>query len=179
MVGCRGDRRTSLRRPEEGARGLRAGAQAPGAGSLIMDPKVVLSKSAKGREEIETRKHKLEARTRQVLITVNGKLTAGELAAQFGPSVDVNGILDQLVRDGFAEPAGNPADRLKQVRAELAALVSASLGPAGDDIAMKIEAFKTLEEMRAYLESRRAMLDGALGKTKAAAFWAKANALMG
>ena len=42
-----------------------------------MDPKSVLSKTSKGREEIETRKHKLDQRMRMLLITVNGKHTAG------------------------------------------------------------------------------------------------------
>ena len=37
-----------------------------------MEPKTVLSKTDKGREEIETRKYKLDQSLRAVLITVNG-----------------------------------------------------------------------------------------------------------
>jgi hypothetical protein len=143
-----------------------------------MDPNTVLSKSAKGREEIETRKHKLEQRLRTVLITINGKLTAAELAKQFSNMSDIQAVLERLVREDFAQPALDPAGRLKAARAELAALISSSLGPAGDDIAIKVEAARSIDELRAYLESRRALLDGALGKEKAAAFWARAGALL-
>lgn len=142
-----------------------------------MDDKTILSKTAKGREEIETRKYKLDQRLRAVLIMVNGKLTAGELARQFAQTADIDALLERLAREEFVQPALDPAARLTPARTELAALIAAALGPAGDDIAMKIEGAKTIEELRAYLESRRAVLDGALGKAKAAAFWAKAAAL--
>lgn len=143
-----------------------------------MDPHSVLSKTAKGREEIETRKHRLEQRLRQLLITVNGKLSAGELAGQFRHLGDVAPLLDQLARDGFVEAARDPADRLKQAQRELSALISEGLGPSGDDVAIRIEAAKTLEDLRAYLESRRAMLDDALGKVRAPAFWTKVSSLI-
>jgi hypothetical protein len=143
-----------------------------------MDDKTILSKTAKGREEIETRKHKLEQRLRAVLITVNGKLTAGELAKQFSSMSDLPAALEKLVREGFAQQALDPAVRLKQARAELAALITASLGPQGDSIAMKVESAKTLEELRAYLESKRAFFDEVL-REKKAAFWARAAELTG
>jgi hypothetical protein len=143
-----------------------------------MDQNTVLSKSAKGKEEIDTRKYKLDQRLRSVLITVNGKLTVGELATQFAQMADINAVLDKLLREGFVqEPVADAGARLKQAQSELTALIAASLGPAGDDIAMKIEGTKTIEELRSYLESHRAGLDGALGKANAAAFGAKAAAL--
>lgn len=113
-----------------------------------------------------------------MLITVNGKLTAAELAAQLGKAGDVAAMLDQLLREQFVERALDPAARLKEARSELASLIVAALGPPGDEIAMRIESAKTLEALRDYLEARRAMLDGALGK-RAAGFWAKAAALLG
>ena len=145
-----------------------------------MDQNAILSKSAKGKEEIDTRKYKLDQRLRSVLITVNGKLTVGELAKQFAQMADIQAALEKLLREGFVQaPLADDGARLKEAAQELAALVCASLGPAGDDIAMKIEGAKTLAELRAYLEARRAMLDSALGKAKAEAFWSKANTLTG
>jgi hypothetical protein len=141
-----------------------------------MDPKTVLSKTDKGREEIETRKYKLDQRLRAVLITVNGKLTAGELVRQFSQATDINAQLEKLLRDGFVQQPLDDSARLKQTQMELGALISATLGPAGDNIALKIEGAKSVAELRAYLESRREVLDGAL-KDKAAAFWAKVAAL--
>jgi primosomal protein N' len=143
-----------------------------------MDPNTVLSKTAKGREEVETRKYKLEQRLRAVLITVNGKLTAGEVARQFSQTTDINAQLEKLLREGFVQEPADDSGRLKQARAALSALISAALGPDGENIAIKIEGAKSMEELRAYLESRRALLDGVLGKDKTAAFWAKVAALL-
>jgi hypothetical protein len=142
-----------------------------------MDPQAVLSKTAKGREEVETRSYKLDQRQRMLLITVNGKLTAAELVAQFSKSGDATPLLEQLLRDGFVAEAGDPAAKLQRAQKELVAIVAEALGPNGDDIALKIEAAKSLEDLRAYLESRRTMLDNALGKARAPAFWTKVNSL--
>jgi hypothetical protein len=143
-----------------------------------MEPNTVLSKTDKGREEIETRKYKLDQRLRAVLITVNGKLTAGELVRQFSQATDINAQLEKLLREGFVQQPLDDSARLKQARAGIGALISEALGPDGEGIALKVESAKSTEELRAYLESRRDMLDGALGKEKAAAFWAKAAALL-
>jgi hypothetical protein len=143
-----------------------------------VDPKTVLSKTDKGRDEIETRKYKLDQRLRAVLITVNGKLTAGELVRQFSQTTDINAQLDKLVREGFVQQPLDDSARLKQARAGISALISAALGPDGEGIALKVESAKSTEELRAYLESRRDMLDGALGKEKAAAFWARIATLL-
>jgi hypothetical protein len=143
-----------------------------------MDQGTVLWKTAKGREEVETRKYKLEQRVRTVLITVNGKATVAQLKDQLGMA-DLEAVLERLLREEFVQRALDPAARLQQARAEVARLISVALGPAGDDIAIKVEGAKTLEDLRAYLESRRALLDGALGKDKAAAFWARVAALTG
>ena len=143
-----------------------------------MDPQSVLSKTAKGKEEIDTRKYKLDQRQRMLLITVNGKLTAGELVTQFAKSGDVGPMLDQLLRDGFIQQALDPAAKLQRARKEISATLSSALGPDADAIAMKVEAAKTLDELRAYLESRRDMLDTALGKARAPAFWAKVTSLL-
>jgi len=142
-----------------------------------MDPKTVLSKTDKGREEIETRKYKLDQRLRAVLITVNGKLTAAELVRQFSQATDINAQLEKLLREGFVQQPLDDSARLKQIQQELGALISAALGPGGDSIALKIEGAKSAAELRTYLESRRDMLDGALGKDRAAAFWAKVATL--
>ena len=43
---------------------------------------------------------------------------------------------------------------------------------------MKIEAAKSLDELRQFLESRRAMLDSVLGKARAPAFWTEVSSLL-
>ena len=145
---------------------------------MALAPDAVLTKTPKGREEIETRQHKLEQKVRMLLITVNGKLTVRDLAAQLARSGDVTPLLEQLLKDGFIEQALDPAARLKRAKTELVAVIADALGPSGDDIAIKIEGAKGLEDLRAYLESRRAMLDNALGKVRSPTFWTKVNSLL-
>jgi hypothetical protein len=66
-----------------------------------MNPESVLEKTARGVEEIETRKHKLDPKLRPILISVNGKLKAGELASQFSQHGDAAPLLDELLKQGF------------------------------------------------------------------------------
>ena len=155
-----------------------------------MNPESVLEKTTKGVEEIETRKHKLDAKLRPILISVNGKLKAAELASQFAALGDANALLDDLLKQGFVRgAAGTPATaagggaadpaKLKQAIAEAARFISEALGPGGDAINMKIEAAKSLDELNKFLDSRRDALDSALGKVKAAQFWQKIGPLLG
>src|SRR5688572_24766435 len=70
-----------------------------------MNPDSVLAKTDKGTREIETRENKLDHRLRALLIMVNGKATAAELAKKFEQVGDILPMLDQLVAQGFvAEP---------------------------------------------------------------------------
>ena len=145
---------------------------------MALAPDSVLAKTPKGRDEIETRQHKLEQKLRMLLITVNGKLTAAELAAQFAKSGDVMPLLEQLLRDGFIQQAIDPAAQLARARTGISAALTDALGPEAESIAIKIEAAKSLEELRGYLDSRRSALDTMLGKARAPIFWKKVDPLL-
>ena len=157
-----------------------------------MDLKAILSKTAKGLEEIETRKYRLEQRKRAVLIVVNGKASAAELMQKFEAVGDISPLLEQLLADGFVAvgaaaaskasaaapaPAASDGD-FPGVRAQLARAITDALGPEGDAITEKVEACRTRQELKNYLDTRRAILEVALGR-KGAAFWAKAKELLG
>lgn len=152
-----------------------------------MNLKAILSKTAKGMEEIETRKHKLDQRSRALLIVVNGKSSAAELLKKFEQMGDVSPMLEQLLANGFvAEGAGAaafpaaaaPQGDFKAARAQLSRAMTDALGPDGDVITEQIEACRTAQDLKNYLDTKRAMLDAALGR-KAAPFWAKAKELLG
>ena len=74
-----------------------------------MDLQAVLSKTDKGVEEIETRKHKLEAKLRTLLIVVNGKSTAAELVQSLAQLGDVTPLIERLLAEGFVREAAAPA----------------------------------------------------------------------
>jgi hypothetical protein len=158
-----------------------------------VNPESVLEKTTKGAEEIETRKHKLDAKLRPLLIAVNGKDKAGDVAARFAQLGDAGAMLDELLNQGFVRlaaggasasgPASLPgaADpaKLKRAVAEASRFISDSLGPGGDAITEKLEQSKSLAELNAFLDKRRDMLEQALGKAKAAQFWQKIGPLLG
>jgi hypothetical protein len=56
----------------------------------------VLQKTEKGVEEVETRRHKLDQRLRNILIVVNGKATGAELVQKFQQIGDMTPVLEQL-----------------------------------------------------------------------------------
>lgn len=158
-----------------------------------MNLNAILAKTAKGIEEIETRRYRLEPRKRALLIVVNGKASAAELMKKFEAMGDVSPMLEQLLADGFVAeaaavaPAGAAAARaapqagggdFRVVRAQLSRAITDALGPGGDPITEKIEDCGSLQELKNYLDTRRAMLDAALGR-KGAAFWARAKELLG
>jgi hypothetical protein len=166
-----------------------------------MGPNSVLAKTDKGNREIETRENKLDHRLRALLIMVNGKATTAELAKKFEQLGDITPMLSQLVSQGFiveaggtasaaaaprpaaapaapARPTTGPAAGLgdvKRAQSELCMHLRNVLGPDADALTAKIEACKTIEELRAYFAAQRGTLDEWLGKSKSAAFWAKAD----
>lgn len=141
-----------------------------------MNPDSVLSKTPKGVQEIETRAQRLDQRLRALLITVNGKATAGEIARQFEKLGDVTPALQQLLDQGYIA-ASLPASplELKRAQAALCTQLSHLLGPDADAITAMLEKCTSMQEMRQFLQERRALLDEALGKSKSAQFWAKAD----
>jgi hypothetical protein len=71
-----------------------------------MEPDSVLANTAKGRDEIETRRYGLNFRLRQALILVDGRSTAVQLVARAAGLGDIAPLLRQLYRDGFIEAVG-------------------------------------------------------------------------
>lgn len=147
-----------------------------------MNPDSVLSKTEKAVHELETRANGLDQRLRTLLIMVNGKATAGEIATKLEKVGDVRPLLQQLLAQGFITESGRPASaatgggaELRRAQSELCTHLSHALGPDADAITAKLEECKSLPEMRQFLQERRALLDQALGRTKAAQFWAKAE----
>lgn len=143
-------------------------------------PDSVLAKTQKAFQELETRANKLDQRLRTLLIMVNGKATAGEIARQFEKVGDVTPLLQQLLEQGYvAESEAAPsAAELKRAQLELCSHLSNLLGPDADPITGRLEKCKSVAEMRQFLQERRAVLDQALGKTKSGQFWAKADAYL-
>jgi hypothetical protein len=142
-----------------------------------MNLQAVLQKTEKGVEEVKTRAHKLEQRLRMLLIVVNGKATGADLAQQFESIGDITPMLEQLVAQGFVRESAGAAD-FKDIRIRLSQALTDAMGPAGDAIVMQLQECRDLEALRAFVEGRREMLQGAYGK-RLDKFVALSKALLG
>lgn len=72
-----------------------------------MNPQARFVKTDKGHDEIKSRTHRLEARSRQLLVMVDGGKAAGDLlqtAKGFGGSAE---LLLSLLKDGFIREAAD------------------------------------------------------------------------
>ena len=153
-----------------------------------MDKSRIYRKTPKGAEAIAQRDRALQPRLRSLLILVDGKRSAADLA-QMAPG-GFDEAMDQLVQLGLVEAAeagpapvttapaplaAAPADapaRLPLAEAKRLAVrrLSDLLGPLSDDICMRIEGARTASEFMAFVHKAEQMIDANLGSARAQEF---------
>jgi hypothetical protein len=69
-----------------------------------MDAALILAKTEKGQEELQSRRHGLSQRLRTVLVMVDGRMSVGVLLTRLNGLSGVQAALAQLVTDGFLSP---------------------------------------------------------------------------
>lgn len=82
-----------------------------------MDSQAIVVKTAKGVEEVETKKHGLLPRARTVLILVNGRKTVAELAGMAKQLGSPTTLLDEFLAQGLIElkmAAPSPAEAIER-----------------------------------------------------------------
>lgn len=82
-----------------------------------MNPDQVFQKTDKGREEIARRTFRLEARRRTLLILVDGRSDAANLAEKAAQLGDAMAQLQTLWTEGFIEPLGGAAAEVTGLQA--------------------------------------------------------------
>lgn len=142
---------------------------------VAMNLQSILVKSEKGAEEIETRKHKLDARTRALLLVVNGKLTAGQLLKEYARLGNVAAMLKELKRNGFIASEAP----VQEVRREVASTIYNALGPDSNALTQEVENCRSLAELRSYVASRSELFKTALDEQRAARLMTQLNELLG
>lgn len=151
-----------------------------------MDLENIPRKTDKGRVEVRTRAFHVGPRERSVLIMVDGKTPAGVLLAKLAFMKKANEILDELCVGGFIDVgaaeelpplAGAPMpttplnEELRARRQFARNFVLDVLGPAGDDLAIKLEACQVREVLLPLLEECRDRIEAGAGPQKAQGFW--------
>lgn len=152
---------------------------------------MVLQKTAKGREEIEKRTFRIDSRRRTLLILVDGKASAAELAQKAGHIGEAVPLLGTLLAEGFVEPAGGhkladilapsraPAapsgagtgTDLAQLKRKAGAELVRLMGPDGDAFALRLEKADTLADFTVQAAKARDVLRAVAGARKADEFW--------
>jgi hypothetical protein len=140
-----------------------------------MDRSTIFSKTAKGVEEAETRKYKINMRQRAALLMVNGVDTVETMIKKFHGLEEISGFLGELAAHGFVVEVAPPAAGVGQVVRTIVSRVHELLGPDGDAVAERLEELgetaKTLAPILQFLEQRREMFDSIAGKQKSAGFF--------
>jgi hypothetical protein len=147
------------------------------------------SKTTKGIEEIAKRTVGLNPRVRQLLILVDGKRNAVDLAKLL-PEAQVELWLDQLISDGFIqssdfkEPAkpSNPnfaaytsqsnlsEPSVKAKAKHVARMLIETLGSNADDFALRIERCNSIDELRELVPQVLAVVESVAGEQAMANF---------
>lgn len=156
-----------------------------------MNPALVFGKTAKGREEVEKRTWRIDSRRRMLLIMVDGLHTAEDLATKSASPEDAFSQLQSLWTEGFIEPASGSAAvpdavpssaagpapaavagrSLEELQRAASRAISNLLGPEGENMALRLEKTKTVEQFIMEAQRTRDALKDYVGSKKAEAFW--------
>jgi len=155
---------------------------------MEMSARDVFQKTGKAADELRTRRHGLGPRLRQLLILVDGRRDVAELSRML-PGPELGEQLAQLERGGFvsrpfdagtvqasavapavsaATPAPTPAPTgaqdLRTLRARVTRALLDTIGPNGDDLAIRIERVHTVDELRALLPAVLSVVEACRGR---------------
>jgi hypothetical protein len=153
---------------------------------------IIYRKTAKGIAEIETRIYRLAPRLRSMLIVVDGRRSDADLGSMMPQAAE---SLAALMQEGFIEelahlvttpaplpppaaPAGPPAPnpRFEAMKRDLIRAFNDRIGPAGENIAIKMERAATEDEFRALLPQAVRLIGLAQGKAASDLFAARIDA---
>lgn len=145
-------------------------------------------KTPKGVDEVQTRAHRLPPRARGALILVDGQRTDEELARLI--PVQAAETLAALAEAGFIEviavappaatPATPPTSRqpdFKLVQREAVRRLVELVGPSADDLAIRMEGARSMDQLRPLLVHARSLIGNVRGAQPAADYIAALSAL--
>jgi type IV secretory pathway VirJ component len=153
----------------------------------------VFAKTELGRQEIGTRRAKLDPRTRMLLVMIDGAHTVDALAAKLGGTEAVQAALEKLAGLGLIAAAGAstaapvPAaavaaaggDALAKARREAIAALHDAMGPDADLFAERLERASTPAQFLDELARVGDVLAGVAGRARADAFLARVRQHLG
>lgn len=154
-----------------------------------MQDQAIPRKTPQGQREVVDRQHKLHARSRSLLIAVNGEHSVADLKRQFAALGDVAGILAELTGLGLitaqnqpAAAAAAPVDAelppLQLARAFINETAVAALGLRAFLFTLKLERCYTKAELTDLLPEYQRVLAKAKNAEFAAGMTARVQAIL-
>ncbi len=142
------------------------------------DSSIVYEKTAKGVEEIQTRKNNLPQKFRTLLIVVDGKKTRESILNQFSTLEGPAAALDELEQKGFiAKKAdvlapsvlspGEKLERAKMAKSFMINTLNDAVGAMGLSLIESLRACETLDELQSHLENYLYAIKSGRGKSTA------------
>lgn len=105
-----------------------------------MDSQVVLFKTPKGAEELQSRKHGLDRALRPVLILVDGESTVEQVIAKGAGLPDIEDCLASLELNGFIARKSHSAADVSRIKGRLIEVAEEVLGAKAGKITAKLQA---------------------------------------
>lgn len=158
----------------------------------------IATKTEKGREELATRGNGLTARQRQLLITIDGSHSVGEIARRQPDAVECITLLQELLSRGLISleggeggagvspapgsvPTGTAApeiDRLNLAKSYLTNFVNGIMGPGNDNIIERIRGCISRSELDVIAKSCCEVVASVAGRRKADQFMAELDKIL-
>lgn len=144
---------------------------------------IIFRKTAKGVDEIQTRAHRLAPRSRNALILVDGQRSDEDLGRLI--QLQAAETLQALAAGGFIEAVASavapataqapPAAPLRPidvalVRREAVRRLTDLVGPAGEDLCIRMERCKDIDALRPLLANARQIIVNTRGALAAAQY---------
>jgi hypothetical protein len=161
-----------------------------------MELNQVYLKTAKGQEEILNRAYKLSANLRRLLIMVDGRSTAADMASRLTMLGDVAAALLELEIGGFiatstprapalihatpdsAPPSSHPGFNLDAAKNVIKSALLNAIGPAADYWIECVEATTTPEQLRIEFDAIHELLPRLLAEPQAEQTWRQMEPVM-
>lgn len=161
-----------------------------------MELNQVYLKTAKGQEEILNRAYKLSANLRRLLIMVDGRSTAADMASRLTMLGDVAAALLELEIGGFiatstprapalvsaapdsASPSSRPGFNLDAAKNVIKSALLSAIGPAADYWIECVEATTTPEQLRIEFDAIHELLPRLLAEPQAEQTWRQMEPVM-
>jgi hypothetical protein len=142
-----------------------------------MDPKKIYLKTAKGEEELRTRKYNIPQNLRQVLIFVDGKSNITKILEKAAGFPNVGQSLEELAQQGYIQL--DDTVTFAGIKDELIATARQTLGSDAEKVISKIkDAPDTKEGLQATVNSCKKLVKLVIDEKKAEELIRKCSEIM-